>query len=169
LSTRNATITTADSIDLTKAPDKKKVSMQLTSGSYHRYVDDIIIFTHRANKGIIKITHRILQSEGLKLNPRKTKVIPFSSGWSGLGMALSTPLVPPTKKFMKKARGLWHRWTTMKDKTAYEKLKGMIASAEHYPFENGVIAKKLGLRIARDPKNRNLRQRGPWELVPLDQ
>mgnify|MGYP003665539885 CR=1 FL=1 len=162
LAIKNSTVTSADHHGL---------DPYLASGSYYRYVDDIIIFTHRANKAIIKITHRILQSEGLKLNPRKTKVIPLSSGWSGLGMTVSAPLVPPTKKFMKKARGLWHRWATMKDEKAYEKLKGMIASAEHYPFENGAVAKKLGLRIARTtvPKNRYSRHKGPWELVPLDQ
>lgn len=136
-------------------------------GRYYRYIDDMVIFTHRVNKDIVKITHRILQSEGLQLHPNKTKIVPYSSGWCALGLSLSNPAGRPSKKFMKKARGLWHRWKVRKDKKAYEILKGMIASAEPYPFYRGRVAAQLGLRIRRKLSGKPKFSKGEWDLVPL--
>jgi len=163
VNTRNLVCSRTSRVGLRRQA-KMSSNYTMASGSYYRYVDDLIIFTHKVNLPIIKMVHRILQSEGLLLNPKKTKVIPFSSGWSALGLVLNSTEGKPAKRFMKKARGLWHLWKTKRNDVAYQKLKGMIASAEHHPFDRGRIAKKLGLRIVRRGP---LRQKGEWDLIPL--
>ena len=131
-------------------------------GMYYRYVDDLVIITPRANVGLVKIIRSIAWSEGLEMNERKTKVIPYASGWTALGMTLSDPLCKPSKRFLKKARGLWHRYQMHNDKKAYEILRGMIASCVPKGATNSSILDKLGIKL--DIHGR----KGKWDLVSKD-
>lgn len=105
--------------------------------AHFRYVDDIIVISHREIAGkILSSIKAILESEGFSLSRKKTRVVPFSSGWSALGMILSDPLCRPSRKFRKKMRGISHKYKRTKDEKTHKALLGMMSS----------LTRKLGVR-----------------------
>jgi len=137
-------------------------NVNVSGGTYFRYVDDLIILTNKNNKTLLNVVRKIVWSEGLELNEGKTRVVPFESGWSALGMAISSELCPPTKRLMKKMRGLWHRYKTHNDTKSYEILRGIVSSISPLGRRNVEVLKKLGLAVNEHGR------KGKWDLIEAE-
>jgi len=101
---------------------------------YFRYVDDITVVCHREHGWVKNVIKRIVESEGFVVSKRKTRVMPFESGWSALGMAPGSSLFYAPKKLRRKMRHLAWRRDKLGDAKAEASLEGMIASIPRREF-----------------------------------
>jgi hypothetical protein len=126
--------------------------------AYFRYLDDIILIMHKVDVRIVDCVKSILNSEGFELNNSKTKVIPYGSGWSALGISLQNRMMP-NKKFRRKLRSMIHEYRKIKDreeprtKELKKKIEGMLASVPKYSIRDR-LAKENNTEIAPPGKRR---------------